>query len=280
MMPPLKPARVLIVAGSDSGGGAGIQGDIKTVTCLGGYASTAITALTAQNTTGVYGIIEVPDDFIIQQIRLVLDDIGADAIKAGMLHKASTIQAVADMLADYPYIPLILDPVMVAKGGTPLLQPDAVNVLMRHLIPRAAMITPNIPEAELLLASSGMAESHIMTPHDMQEAGEKLLIPGLQAVLMKGGHLPGEEVTDMLLYKKDKSVTETRIFTSPRIHSHHTHGTGCALASAVATSIAQGLTFENSVIRAREYVLEAIRSAPGLGKGHGPLNHGHTMKIP
>ncbi len=273
-MPP-KIGRVLIVAGSDSGGGAGIQGDIKTVTALGGYAATAITALTAQNTEGVFGIHEVPDDFIALQMRLVLDDIGADAIKTGMLHKASVINTIADVLADYPDIPLILDPVMVAKGGAPLLQPDAVKVLMERLIPRATLITPNIPEAALLLRTMG-CNLQLAECRDMEAAGKKLLELGPQAVLLKGGHLVSDEVTDILAMYQD-SLTSYCAYTSPRIVTRHTHGTGCALASAIATGIAQDLPLEDAIARARNYVAEAIRTAPGLGKGHGPLGHGNTI---
>lgn len=265
--------RILIIAGSDSGGGAGIQADIKTVTALGGYAATAITALTAQNTLGVSGIHEVPDNFIAQQIRLVLDDIGADAIKTGMLHKASVIEAVADVLRDYPDIPLIVDPVMVAKGGSPLLQSEAVNVLIKKLFPRAYLITPNVPEAELLLDY----KLQVASCKDMEEAGRELLKLGSKAVLVKGGHLVGEEVTDILVSTCNLPLAACNLFSSPRIPTTSTHGTGCTLASAIATGIAQGMTLLQAVERARAYVLEAIRTAPGLGKGHGPLNHGHPF---
>ena len=252
--------RVLIIAGSDSGGGAGIQGDIKTVTCLGGYAATAITALTAQNTQGVFGIHDVPDEFIRQQITLVLDDIGADAIKTGMLHKASVIETIANLLPRT--IPFILDPVMFAKGGAALLQPDALETLKKRLIPLATIITPNIPEAEYL---SGM---QIRSTKDMQTAAEKILALGCKAVLLKGGHLEGELLTDILV-----SDTGTQVFNSSRLHTKHTHGTGCTLASAIATGLAQGMTLADAVIRARNYVRKAIENAPGLGKGHGPLGH-------
>src|ERR1700722_18087117 len=174
--------RVLIVAGSDSGGGAGIQADIKTVTALGGYAAAAITALTAQNTQGVFGIHPVPVDFIAQQMRLVLDDIGADAIKTGMLHSAEVISTIADVLEDYPAIPLVLDPVMLSKSGARLLQPDAIELLKKRLIPRAHIITPNVPEAELLAGQS----LRITTREDMERIGNQLLALGSKAVLMKG----------------------------------------------------------------------------------------------
>jgi hydroxymethylpyrimidine/phosphomethylpyrimidine kinase len=266
-MPDIK-GRVLIIAGSDSGGGAGIQGDIKTVTCLGGYAATAITALTAQNTQGVFGIHDVADDFIEKQITLVADDIGVDAFKTGMLHKTSVIDAVAKSIK--PYLKnahFVLDPVMFAKGGSALLQPDALAALKEKLIPLASIITPNVPEAEYL---SGMK---IHTIEDMLKAAQKMLALGCGAVLLKGGHLEdGKDVTDILV-TKDGSKT----YTQPRIDTPHTHGTGCTLASAIATGLAQAMTLQNAVTRARAYVLKAIATAPKLGKGHGPLGHGHTV---
>ncbi|MDX2073181.1 MAG: bifunctional hydroxymethylpyrimidine kinase/phosphomethylpyrimidine kinase [Alphaproteobacteria bacterium] len=264
--------RVLIIAGSDSGGGAGIQGDIKTVTCLGGYASTAITALTAQNTMGVFGIHEVPDAFIAQQIELVLSDIGADCIKIGMLHKTSVIETIYNTLYRVPSteyrVPLVLDTVMFAKGGAPLLQPDAVDALKKLLIPRALVITPNIPEAEHL---TGLK---IATVDDMKNAAQQLLSLGANAVLLKGGHATGDVVTDILLCDG-----EAVLLTSPRIDTPHTHGTGCTYASAIATGIAQGLALKEAVLRAHDYVMEAIRNAPGLGHGHGPLGHNHLLSV-
>ena len=260
---------MLIIAGSDSGGGAGIQADIKTVTALGGYAATAITALTAQNTTGVYGVHEVPTAFIARQIALVLDDIGADAIKTGMLHSAPVIEAVCDALdAHRRRVPLIVDPVMVAKGGSALLDPAAVATVKSRLIPRAALITPNLPEAEALI---GRAIGDIA---DRRRAAAELLALGCRAVLLKGGHGKGDTVID-LLAERTGTVT---LFRSRRIATRHTHGTGCTLASAIATGLAQGLTLAAAVGRARRYVLKALRTAPGLGRGHGPLNHGHTVR--
>lgn len=262
----MKLPRILIIAGSDSGGGAGVQGDIKTVTCLGGYASSAITALTAQNTKGVFGIHEVPQEFLKQQIELVLSDIGADAIKTGMLHSAEVIETVVAALKPYANIPLIVDPVMVAKGGAPLLEPSALTCLKQKLIPKATLITPNVPEAELL---TGMK---IETLADMETAGKALLGLGCKAVLMKGGHLSGDRLTDLLI-TKDAVVP----FYGERIHTSSTHGTGCTLASAIATGIGKGLPLEEAVLRARNYVTLAIKTAPGIGGGHGPLNHGHTV---
>jgi hydroxymethylpyrimidine/phosphomethylpyrimidine kinase len=255
-------SRVLVVAGSDSGGGAGIQGDIKTITSLGGYAATAITALTAQNTKGVFGIHDVPEAFIAQQMTLVMDDLGADAVKTGMLHKASIIETVADTLKKYMPLPFVLDPVMFAKGGAPLLAEDALDMLKARLIPMATIITPNIPEAEYL---AGMLIRHTA---DMEQASARILAAGCQGVLIKGGHLEGNEVHDLLADAHGHSW-----FHAPRIVTRHTHGTGCTLASAIATGLAQGMTLKASVVRAREYVRKAIEAAPGLGKGHGPLGH-------
>jgi len=263
-----KPARVLIVAGSDSGGGAGIQADIKAVTCLGGYAATAITALTAQNTEGVFGVVDVPAAFVAQQMALVLDDIGADAVKTGMVNKGDVIAEIAAMLAaKAPDVPLVVDPVMVAKGGHKLLDDKALGALRSQLLPRAALVTPNIPEAELLTGFS------IEDPQAMLQAGRDLLALGPRAVLVKGGHLAGDELVDVLV-----TPTEVHSFPGRRIHTPHTHGTGCTLASAIAEGLGRGLPLATAIERARAYVRQAIATAPGLGKGHGPLNHGHTVR--
>ena len=260
--------RVLIVAGSDSGGGAGIQADLKTVTALGGYAATAITALTAQNTQGVFGIVGVEPAFIAQQMRVVLEDIGADCVKTGMLHNAAAIDAVVETLDRAAAgIPVVVDPVMFAKGGDCLLDPAANDTLIHRLLPRAALITPNLREAEAL---SGLA---IRETDDLAAAARQLLELGPAAVLVKGGHLPGDAVTDWLVW----SNGEER-FTAPRAPSRNTHGAGCTLASAIATGLAQGLPLNAAVRRALAYVREAIRTAPGFGKGRGPLNHGHTVR--
>ncbi|MFC3124464.1 bifunctional hydroxymethylpyrimidine kinase/phosphomethylpyrimidine kinase [Pseudoroseomonas globiformis] len=258
--------RVLIIAGSDSGGGAGIQADIKATTALGAYGATAITALTAQDTLGVHGVHAVPLDFIRHQIRLTLADIGADAIKTGMLADAATIGAVCDELEAHPRLPLVADPVMVAKGGHPLLGEDAVGTLKRRLLPLATVITPNIPEAEVL---SGQVIDGVDT---MRAAASVILALGVPAVLLKGGHLESDTVTDLLATREGEAL-----FEAPRIASRHTHGTGCTLASAVAAGLAQGLGLREAVERARAYVREAIRTAPGFGRGHGPLNHAVTL---
>jgi hydroxymethylpyrimidine/phosphomethylpyrimidine kinase len=256
--------RVLIVAGSDSGGGAGIQADIKAVTALGGFAATAVTALTAQNTLGVQGVLPVPAHFIRQQMRVVLEDIGADAIKTGMLHDAATIEAVC---AELPAgVPLVADPVMVAKGGHALLREEAVAVLRRELLPRATVITPNLPEAEVLTGRS------IRRAEEMPEAARALLTLGAKAVLLKGGHLEGPVLLDLLATAEGIDA-----FEGERVATRHTHGTGCTLASALAAGLAQGMGLRAAVARARAYVLAAIKAAPGYGAGHGPLDHGVTF---
>ena len=260
--------RVLVVAGSDSGGGAGIQADVKTITALGGYAATAVTALTAQNTLGVEGILTTAPEFVERQMAVVLTDIGADAIKIGMLGSAAVVEVVVSTCKRLAAtIPVVVDPVMVAKGGQSLLEPDARDALRTLLVPMAALLTPNVPEAESL---SGV---RITSEKDLGRAAERLLLLGPGAVLVKGGHLPGDVVVDVL---RTADGGEYR-FESPRIDSRSTHGTGCTLASAIALGIAEGLTLEGAVIRARIYVFDAIRTAPGLGQGHGPLNHAHPI---
>ncbi|MGQ0676675.1 MAG: bifunctional hydroxymethylpyrimidine kinase/phosphomethylpyrimidine kinase [Rhodospirillales bacterium] len=260
--------RVLIVAGSDSGGGAGIQADNKTVTALGGYAMTAITALTAQDTTGVHGIVAVDPAFIREQMELCLADIGADALKTGMLHDGAVIETVsATIRAKAPRAPLVVDPVMVAKGGHKLLKDDAVAALKSRLAPLATLLTPNAPEAAAL---TGLK---VASREDMEKAGKAILALGCRAALMKGGHLEGEVVHDLLVERSGVTAYSDR-----RIATSATHGTGCTLASAVACGLAQGLSLKAAVARARAYVRKALETAPGLGKGHGPLNHAHTVK--
>ena len=258
--------RVLIIAGSDSGGGAGIQADIKAVTALDAFAMTAITALTAQNTLGVQGVHPVPVDFLRLQIRSVVDDLGVDAIKTGMLGDAATIDAVVDELTRLPNVPVVIDPVMVAKGGHKLLADAAVAHLRATLLPRATVLTPNLPEAELL---TGMT---IATEADMQRAARMLLSFGVPAVLLKGGHLDSPDVVDLLA-----TADGVQEFRSERLRTRHTHGTGCTLASAIAAGLAQGMALADAVARARRYVFQAIATAPGFGAGHGPLNHAVTV---
>jgi hydroxymethylpyrimidine/phosphomethylpyrimidine kinase len=260
--------RVLIVAGSDSGGGAGIQADIKAVTAMNGFAATAITALTAQNTEGVHGVVGVEPAFIAQQIEVVLSDIGADAVKTGMLHSAAVIEVVAAGIERHAAgVPLVVDPVMVAKGGHRLLLTEAEAALRDRLLPMAALITPNLPEAEVLVGFPVRAEA------DMKRAAERLAALGAGAVLMKGGHLEGDRVVDLLLHDG-----KFHRFDDVRIVSRSTHGTGCTLASAIAAGLAQKMTLHDAVARARDYVRKAIETAPGFGRGHGPLNHAVTVR--
>jgi hydroxymethylpyrimidine/phosphomethylpyrimidine kinase len=258
----------MIVAGSDSGGGAGIQADIKAVTAMNGFAATAITALTAQNTVGVHGVVPVDPAFIAQQIEVVLTDIGTDALKTGMLHSAEVITTVAAAFRKFAAgVPLVVDPVMVAKGGHRLLLSEAETALRDTLLPMATLLTPNLPEAEVLVGFPVRAEA------DMKRAAEKLVSFGARAVLMKGGHLEGDRVVDLLLHagKVDR-------FEDARIASRSTHGTGCTLASAIAAGLAQKMSLYDSVARARSYVRKAIESAPGFGQGHGPLDHAVTVR--
>ncbi|MBX3220741.1 MAG: bifunctional hydroxymethylpyrimidine kinase/phosphomethylpyrimidine kinase [Labilithrix sp.] len=255
--------RVLVIAGSDSGGGAGIQADIKTVTILGGYAATAVTAITVQNTLGVTDVLPIPVEVIEAQGRAVLDDIGADAIKTGMLGDVATVEAVARLIDHVAEAPAVIDPVMIAKGGAALLPGAAVGAVQSLLVPRAALLTPNAPEAATL---TGLATE---TTDDLRRAGERLLAAGAKAVLMKGGHIPGEQVVDVLMTADGEAT-----FAGARIHTRHTHGTGCSLASACAAGLAQGLSLQAAVARATTYVREALLHAPGFGAGHGPLDHG------
>jgi len=258
-------ARVLIVAGSDSGGGAGIQADIKTVTMLGGYAATAVTAITVQNTRGVQAVELLPPTLVAAQMRAVLDDIGADIVKLGMLGNAAIIEAVADVL-DAARLPVVLDPVMVAKGGAALLADEAVEALLRRLVPLAAVVTPNTPELSALTGTAVEDEADIVL------AAQELLGAGARAVLAKGAHLPGDEIADWLV-----TPSLQHRFASPRIDTRHTHGTGCTLASALATGLAQGLSLVEATVRARSFVRDAIAAAPGLGQGHGPLGFNHAL---
>jgi hydroxymethylpyrimidine/phosphomethylpyrimidine kinase len=259
--------RVLVVAGSDSGGGAGIQADIKTITALGAFAATAITALTAQNTEAVLGIVPVAADFVRQQMIAVLGDLGADCIKTGMLHDSAIIDVVADTLAaEAPHVPLVVDPVMISTSGTRLLDATALDALKR-LIARARVVTPNLPEAELLTGA------RIVSLADMRRAAERLLALGAACVVVKGGHLAGDLVCDVVAEPGASFVIE-----APRIATRSTHGTGCTLASAIAAGLAQGMALRPAIERAHAYVQRAIATAPGLGRGRGPLNHAHPLE--
>lgn len=259
--------RVLAIAGSDSGGGAGIQADIKTITALGGYASTVITAITAQNTLGVHDIHPIPLPHIEAQLEAVLSDIGTDTIKLGMLGRSEVAMALTERL-QAERCPIVLDPVMVAKGGAALASQEAMDAIKTHLLPITTLVTPNIPEAEAL---TGMAIHH---PDTILAAGQALLNMGPKAVLIKGGHWHGDRkvVTDTL-------ITGSNIYTTthPRLLSRHTHGTGCTLASALATLLAKGVALDAALDLATDYVHQAIVHAPGLGAGHGPLGHGWPL---
>jgi hydroxymethylpyrimidine/phosphomethylpyrimidine kinase len=260
--------RVLIIAGSDSGGGAGIQADIKTVTALGGFAMTAITGVTVQNTLGVHAVHPVPVPTVTAQIEAVLDDLGADVIKTGMLTSVEIITAVKEVLhRKAPTIPRVIDPVMAATaGGEALLPGSAAEALKRMLVAGATLVTPNLPEAEILTGRK------IRTLNDMDAAIPVLHELGAAAVLLKGGHVEGNTIVDLLI--ADGKITR---FTDERISTSATHGTGCTLASAIAAGLADGLGLVDAVARGRAYVRKAILTAPGLGKGKGPLNHGHTI---
>jgi hydroxymethylpyrimidine/phosphomethylpyrimidine kinase len=261
--------RVLIIAGSDSGGGAGIQADIKTVTANGGFAATAITALTAQNTQEVRAIFPVPPAFIREQMLAVLEDIGADALKTGMLHDAPVIEMVAEVIAAHAAsLPLVVDPVMVAESGAQLLQGAAVQALSERLLPLASVITPNLPEAEVLLGE------RIPDTESARAAAQALRTRFGCAVLLKGGHLAGETITDVLV----SAGGQENLFEGERIVSRSTHGTGCTLASALAVQLARGVELVEAVAYARFYLREAIATAVPLGGGHGPVNHGHTVR--
>jgi hydroxymethylpyrimidine/phosphomethylpyrimidine kinase len=264
---PLSPrGRVLIIAGSDSGGGAGVQADIKAVTAMGGHAATAITAITVQNTLGVHGVHPLPLDLIEAQARAVLDDIGVDAVKTGMLGSIAVVERVAAIL-DTTDAPAVVDPVMVAKGGAALLEPEAIEAVRRLMVPRAALLTPNAPEAEAL---TGIVVADL---DGQRRAGEALLTLGARAVLMKGGHVEGLTVVDLLLTASGETLLE-----GPRIETTSTHGTGCTLASAIAAGLALGYPMETAAAQAWAYVGEAIRRAPGLGRGHGPLDHAWPLR--
>jgi hydroxymethylpyrimidine/phosphomethylpyrimidine kinase len=255
-------ARILTIAGSDSGGGAGIEADIKTIAALGGYACTTITAITAQNTLGVTGVHVMPADFVALCIRTVLEDIGVEAIKLGMLANADIIRAVAATVPTDK--PLVLDPVMVATSGAVLLQDDAISALQEQLIPLATIITPNLPEAAKLSGRS------LNSSRDCIAAGHALRAMGAHTALIKGGHGEGDMLTDFLVHEDG-----VESISLPRIDTTNTHGTGCTLASAIATGLGQGMTLFDSVSRARHYLQTAILQAPGFGAGHGPVWHGH-----
>jgi hydroxymethylpyrimidine/phosphomethylpyrimidine kinase len=262
------PARLLIVAGSDSGGGAGIQADIKTATALGVYAMTAVTAVTVQDTARVHAIHLIPPSIIAEQIACVLADIGADAIKIGMLGSADAVDAVADALeAHGSGIPLVLDPVLVSSSGTSFLSGDAVTRMKDRLLPLTALLTPNIPEAECLTGAV------LGSRDDILHAADALRRMGADAVLIKGGHASGTPIRDILVSRD--GIEE---FEYPRVPTRATHGTGCTLASAIACELAQHRPLADAVRSARSFVQAALETAPDFGRGQGPLNHLRSIR--
>ena len=255
------PPRVLVIAGSDSGAGAGIQADLKTISALGAYATTAITAITAQNTLRVTAVFELPPEMVAAQIDAIMVDIGTDAVKTGMLANADIIRVVADKIREYNLTNVVVDPVMVAKSGDPLLRPDAVAALRDLLFPLATVVTPNIPEAEALLGEK------VIGLDGMRRAAARIRELGPQYVVVKGGHGEGPAID--VLY----DGREFREFHGPRINTTSTHGTGCTFASAIAAGLAAGYPVPEAVGRAKEYLTGALRQAFPLGHGKGPVNH-------
>jgi len=259
------PPRILSIAGSDSSGGAGIQADIKTIAMLGGYGMIAVTAITAQNTVGVQGIAAIAPDMVALQIAACMDDIGVDAVKIGMLHDVAVIEAVAGALAGVA-APIVLDPVMIATSGAALIAPEAVSALRAVLFPRAALITPNLPEL------AHLADRELPSVEAMVHAAEELAAASGAAVLAKGGHMVeagGGRITDVLIVPGEPP----RFYDHARLGTRHTHGTGCTLSSAIATMLGRGMGLAEAVEQARRFVFAAIQAAPGYGAGHGPLGH-------
>lgn len=259
----MKPVRLLAIAGSDSGGGAGIQADIRTASALGAYAMTAVTAVTAQDTTGIGTIHLVPAQVVREQIERCLSDIGADAIKIGMMGSAEIAAIVATTLRDLAKsIPLVVDPVMVATSGIALADDDVIEILKTSLFPSAALITPNLPEAERL------SDIALKTGDDLLRAGARLLALGPKAVLIKGGHGGSNTINDLLF----TPGADPRVYIAKRVDTRHTHGTGCTLATAIACGLGEGMELGDAIQRAHDFVQKAIRAAPGFGAGNGPIN--------
>ncbi|HXH51663.1 MAG TPA: bifunctional hydroxymethylpyrimidine kinase/phosphomethylpyrimidine kinase [Terriglobia bacterium] len=261
-----KPPRLLIVAGSDSSGGAGIQADLKTASALGVYGMTAVTALTAQNTESVFGVVETDPEFVALQMKVCIEDVGCDAIKTGMLSNAGIIVAVADEIGRHPGIPVVVDPVMVSTSGVPLLDPEAVSTLRQRLLSLAAVVTPNLHEAGALVGRA------IDGLDGMKEAAMAIHSFGAQNVVVKGGHVEGSAVD--VLFDGDEFLE----FPAARVATKNTHGTGCIFASAVASGLAKGKTVRQSVALAKEFVTAAIREGLSIGHGHGPANPTHTRR--
>jgi hydroxymethylpyrimidine/phosphomethylpyrimidine kinase len=261
-----KYPRVLTIAGSDSGGGAGIQADLKTISALGCYGTSVITAITAQNTLGIIAIHPVPVDIIEKQIEAVLSDIGTDSVKIGMLHSVEVIQAVKRALIKHNINKVVLDPVMVSTSGDKLIEDNAIETLIDELFPVSYIITPNLAEASIILNNKSPAKNEMVT------AAVKLLKLSNNAVLLKGGHLEGDTIYDIYI---DKSGSAPHIFENPRIHSHNVHGTGCTLSSAIAACLARGYALDKAVKYAQKYIYNAIYYGKEYktGNGHGPVNH-------
>ena len=257
--------RAMTIAGSDSGGGAGIQADLKTFAALGVYGTSVLTAITSQNTLRVTDVMELPTSLIASQIDAVLSDIGTDAVKTGMLSSSAIIETVAEKIREHGLRVLVVDPVMVAKGGDRLLQEEAVEALRNTLLPLAQVVTPNAPEAQVLTGRE------VRTLDDARDAARELVAMGARAAVVKGGHLEGP-ATDILYDGKD-----FRLFTTQRIETTSVHGTGCTFASAIAAGLAKGLTVRDALAHAKSYVTAAIRQAFPMGQGHGPLNHFHML---
>jgi hydroxymethylpyrimidine/phosphomethylpyrimidine kinase len=255
-------ATVMTIAGSDSGGGAGIQADLKTFAAFGVYGTSAITAITAQNTHAVTAVHVLPAEMVAAQIDAIVSDIGADIVKTGMLANAEIIETVAVKLQQHDLRRVVVDPVMVAKSGDRLLEASAIEALKTRLLPLATVLTPNLPEAEVLVGAK------LTTEEELRDACRELYRLGAQHVVLKGGHRPGPEVVD-LFYDGESFIP----FTLPRVETTSTHGTGCTLASAIAANLAIGHDVTTAVVRAKEYLTEAIRQAFPIGHGHGPVNH-------
>jgi hydroxymethylpyrimidine/phosphomethylpyrimidine kinase len=263
------PPRVLTIAGSDSGGGAGIEADLKTFTALGVFGMAAITAVTSQNTVEVTGVRDMPADFVAEQIDTVARDIGIDAAKTGMLSNSAIVSAVADVCRRWNVPHLVVDPVMVAKSGDYLLRQEAVEAMRDALVPLAEIITPNVPELAELTGIS------VETPDDVRYAGQRMLDMGARCVLVKGGHMQGPQAVDYLMWHGGQEQ-----FSAPRIDSRNTHGTGCTYSAAIAAGLAKGLPVPEAIRTAKSYLTEAIRRAFQIGQGHGPLNHFWMMPPP
>jgi hydroxymethylpyrimidine/phosphomethylpyrimidine kinase len=259
----MKPARLLVIAGSDSNAGAGLQADLKTAQAFGVYAQTAVTAVTAQDTQSVRAVEMMPPELVYEQILAALGDIGADAIKIGMLGNGAIVAAVAEALKDVS-LPLVLDTVLLSSSGTPLLDDLGVEMLRRFLLPRATLITPNIPEAEALTNIRPRSD------HSRRNCAQAFGLMGARQILFKGGHAAGDMVRDVLMIGDQETV-----FEAPRQVTPHTHGTGCTLSTAIACGLAQGLPLAEAVARGHAFVQDAIKTAPQLGQGHGPLGHAH-----